>query len=214
MKHSLILVIWLASSLAMAQFPSSPYNPDENGDGFIGVVDLQGLLANYGNEFASAVVSEDGESAIVYIDELSYFECEYSCHQLPGFWKLPSPADLVPVYSELHASSSTYTWIDRQYVDGNTWNRLPYYIGNSQLGSRYIGQTETQGYTKKCYCAAKQLPRMEYSYCGGSTIQSCANAKVADGWYPLPGISSHQNGAGSSSGGNQLIYQAFWRWAE
>ena len=42
-----------------AQFPSLPYNPDENGDGLIGVV-LQGLLANYGNEFASAVISEDG----------------------------------------------------------------------------------------------------------------------------------------------------------
>ena len=63
MKHLLTLTALLISSLAMGQFPNLPYNPDENGDGLIGVVDLQGLLANYGNEFASAVVSEDGESS-------------------------------------------------------------------------------------------------------------------------------------------------------
>ena len=38
---------------AAAQFPNLPYNPDENGDGLIGVVDLQGLLALYGVELDS-----------------------------------------------------------------------------------------------------------------------------------------------------------------
>ena len=62
MKRLIALMLCAVSLGAEAQFPNLPYNPDENADGLIGVVDLQGLLSNYGNEFASAVVSEDGES--------------------------------------------------------------------------------------------------------------------------------------------------------
>ena len=53
MKHLLTLhALFRSSSLPMGQnLDHLPYNPDDNGDGLIGVADLQGLLANYGNEF-------------------------------------------------------------------------------------------------------------------------------------------------------------------
>lgn len=51
MKQFLTASAMLFSLLAAAQFPNLPYNPDENSDGLIGVVDLQGLLANYGSDW-------------------------------------------------------------------------------------------------------------------------------------------------------------------
>ena len=190
MKHLFTLVIWVASSLAMAQIPDLPYNPDENGDGLIGVVDLQGLLANYGNEFASAVVSEDGESAIVYMGDMGYYECEHSCNQLPGFWSLPSGADLVPVFSDLNLNY-TYTWLSMTDFIEFPYNRAPYYEGASSISNRHVGGTVDVGSNYFCYCTAKQLPRVEYSICSYSTtnlglansiqIQSCCEEKVAEG---------------------------------
>ena len=90
MKHLLTLALFAFGLNALAQFPNLPYNPDENGDGLIGVVDLQGLLANYGSEFSSAVLSEDLESAIVYMGEMAYPLCAQTCTNLPGIWSLPS----------------------------------------------------------------------------------------------------------------------------
>ena len=62
-----------------------------------------------------------------------------------------------------------------------------------------------------CVCETHERPKVEYSYCEGTDIQSCADAKVADGWYPLGSI-SHQYGGGA--GGYNRNSQAFWRWAE
>ena len=176
MKDLLTVSALLVSSLAMAQFPSLPYNPDENGDGLIGVVDLQGLLANYGNEFASAVVSEDGESAILYLEEMGYYECKRSCNQLPGFWSLPSGEDLVPVFSDLN-TNYTYTWLSMTDFIEFPYNRAPYYTGASSVSNRGVGGTVDVGSNYRCYCAAKQLPRVEYSYCmtTGSTYNDRIN---------------------------------------
>ena len=73
MKHLLSFTALLISSLAMGQFPNLPYNPDENGDGLIGVSDLQSLLSVYSLPFM--------------VDGLN--QC-YS-DDLPGYD--PSPAD-------------------------------------------------------------------------------------------------------------------------
>ena len=51
MRRLVALMMCAVSLGATAQFPSLPYNPDENGDMLIGVVDLQALLANYGKNF-------------------------------------------------------------------------------------------------------------------------------------------------------------------
>ena len=213
MKHFLTASVMLCSFLAAAQFPNLPYNPDENGDGLIGVVDLQGLLANYGNEFASAVVSEDGESAIVYKGETGYYECKHSCNQLPGFWSLPSGEDLVPVFSELN-TNYTYTWLSMTDFIELPYNTAPYYQGASSISNRGVGGTTDVGAIHRCYCTAKQLPRVEYSYCQSANIQVCAAEKVESGWYPIPGASSILNNAPGYSGYYEKTFQAFWRWAE
>ena len=208
MKHLLTLLMLFISTVAAAQIPTMPWNPDENGDQFVGMNDLLELLAVYGQEFENAIVAEDGESAIMYIGELSYFECDYSCHQLPGFWTLPSATDLVPVYPELHAGGNydyTQTWIDKGDFDGLGWNSFPYYYGKNSSGERKIYSTETAGTTKKCFCSVKQLPRVEYTYCSDYPLQDCADALVNDGWLPLGGLSSPDI---------DLVHQAFWRFAQ
>ena len=71
------------------------------------------------------------------------------------------------------------------------------------------------GDNQACYCAARQLPRVEYSYCKGVGIQACADDLVSNGWYPLQGISSHhKNPNGQDQDYWQWEVQAFWRWAE
>jgi len=207
MKHFLTASAMLCSFLAAAQFPNLPYNPDENGDGLIGVVDLQGLLANYGNEFASAVVSEDGESAIVYMGDMEYPHCKYSCDHLPGFWSLPELEDLVPVWGEV-AVGIERTWLFKSGND-NLNSNFPmfngpdiYGVGNKMSSTNY----PTSSY--RCYCAAKQLPRVEYTlvYGGGGNIQSSAEYLVAAGWMPLD-LTLGDNVSSE-------IVQTFWRWAE
>ena len=225
MKHFLTASVMLCSSLAAAQFPNLPYNPDENGDGLIGVVDLQGLLANYGNEFASAVVSEDGESAIVYIGDIGYYECKHSCNQLPGFWSLPSGEDLVPVFSDLN-TNYTFTWLSMTDFIEFPYNRAPYYQGATSISNRGVGGTVDVGDNYRCYCTAKQRPRVEYSYCSGvapseEDFNQCISEKLAEGWYPLSGFPNHHDkqgyaaGAGAVNNGfQQNTHASFWRWAE
>ena len=207
MKDLLTVSALLVSSLAMAQFPSLPYNPDENGDGLIGVVDLQGLLANYGSEFSSAVVSEDGESALVYMGDMGYLECKHSCNQLPGFWSLPSGEDLVPVFSDLN-TNYTNTWLSMTDFIEFPYNRGPYYRGASSITNRGVEGTVDVGSNYRCYCTAKQLPRVEYeliAFAGYDAFVEGCQALTEAGWFPIQG--SPSSGYGNYS-------QAFWRWAE
>ena len=112
MKHLLTLTALLISSLAMGQWPTLPYNPDENGDMLIGVADLQALLANYGNEFSSALVSEDGESALVFVGNYSYPSCAENCSVLPGHWRIASLEEIGPVYEDIvYSPSPEVLWL-------------------------------------------------------------------------------------------------------
>ena len=53
MKHLMTLVALLVSTAAVAQIPTLPWNPDENGDQLIGLPDLLGLLGVYGQVLPS-----------------------------------------------------------------------------------------------------------------------------------------------------------------
>ena len=210
MKHLFASLLTVVCFDTYAQFPSLPYNPDENGDGLIGVVDLQGLLANYGNEFASAVISEDGESAIVAMGQMQYPVCAFTCKSLPGFWDIPTLEEFGMIWDEVGSEVNSNNNSDRYYVrpskpDGNTS------IYDVKVFQRYQYQYGLQNFSMsgdnveyQCYCAAKQLPRVEYEYCQGTNITECANQLLGDGWYPLPGM--------AKSGGEET--QAFWRWAD
>lgn len=218
MKHLFASLLTVVCFATYAQFPSLPYNPDENGDGLIGVVDLQGLLANYGNEFASAVVSEDGESAIVYMGNIAYPQCKYSCDQLPGFWALPELEDLVPVWDEVYSTNTNLgTWVEydfNQAISGSSQALWPYFYSPEYSGSsnHTIKFTSNLLSNLRCYCAAKQLPRVEYSRCeynNDESFDNCTSSKVADGWYPLQSI-----GITGRGGSEYRRVQSFWRWAE
>ena len=208
MKRLVALMMCAVSLGAVAQFPNLPYNPDENGDGLIGVVDLQGLLANYGNEFASAVISEDGESAITFMGEMAYPLCAMACEGLPGMWQLPSIDQLGLIWEEVNATS-TLTWLIKDSNGGDVLSTSGQGIWAMRVynSNGYMYGTAQVNLSARCYCAAKQLPRVEYTYCEGTTIQTCANDLVDDGWYPLGGAMKHQY-----NGENKI--QAFWRWVE
>ena len=130
MKHLLTLTALLISSLAMGQFPNLPYNPDDNGDGLIGVADLQGLLANYGNEFVGAVSSNG--AAMVEVGELIKPECMTACHSLPGNWTIPTSKFLMQHMNLVNEvldrdpnaqEDSDYFWAENDgYTDDRTSN--------------------------------------------------------------------------------------------
>ena len=56
MRQLLLLVFWALCSPSLSQFIPQPmgYNPDSNGDEFIGVDDLTGMLALFGNTFLTS----------------------------------------------------------------------------------------------------------------------------------------------------------------
>lgn len=205
---------FLASSLfAQAQTLTLPYNPDENADGLIGVADLQGLLAEYGNEFSAAVVSEDGEDAIVFMGNMAYPLCAQSCKNLPGMWTMPTMEDLGLVWDEVYnASATSHTWLgpSKSFSTTNGYVFEYFHSSSNPLNdesSHFKNSTDHPQRSYRCYCAAQQLPRVEYTYCEGTDIQGCANLNVENGWYPLDGITKI-----SFNGQNKI--QAFWRWAE
>ena len=208
---SALLFVAVTTESAAQSFPL-PYNPDENGDGLIGVVDLQGLLANYGSEFSSAVLSEDGESAITYMGEMAYPPCAMACKNLPGMWTIPTLEQLGLVWEEVNANTfgvNADTWLipsqgagDVNINGGDRAFTLRVYNRNGyQYGSAHAGGTA------KCYCAARQLPRVEFYKCvgnGSNAVEecvTCTNTKLAEGWQLLP------------PGGSSIV-QDLWRWAE
>ena len=196
MKHLLTLVLVAFSLNAFSQgIPQLPYNPDENGDGVIGVPDLQGLLSQYGLAFNSAILSEDGENAVVNLGDMSYPECAASCRNLPGFWSVSTLEDLGLVWNTVNSN----TWLKPE----GTTPMFLYNFPNPSILTQYYSSA-------KCYCAAHEMPKVEYSYCEGSNIQACAENKVTNGWYPLGGISTTYVTLSAS----HIETQAFWRWAE
>ena len=202
-----LLFVALTTESAAQSFPL-PYNPDENGDGLIGVVDLQGLLANYGSEFSGAVISEDGENAMTYMGDMAYPLCAQACRNLPGMWEMPEIEDLGLVWDEVHTTNTTVsTWLKRTAASPNQRPSRFHSEDNTNHNRHYSEEYQFLDFGARCYCTAKQLPRVEYTYCEGTDIQECANEKVEAGWYPLEGITKI-----SYNGQNKI--QAFWRWAE
>ena len=209
MKHLMTLVALLVSTAAVAQIPTLPWNPDENGDQFIGLPDLLGLLTVYGQEFENAIVAEDGESAIMFTGNMNRHECEYACDNLSGFWTLPHASDLVPAAESINGEVWLWSSLDDFFSDGEEFLRTPV-LNEDQR----IRMTEALGVPKECYCTAKQLPRVEYSVCygssssGGNSFDECCESKVQDGWVPLPGSPTVVAQYGYQTS------QAFWRFAQ
>ena len=174
-------------------------------------MDLQALLANYGLEFSGAVLSEDGESAITYMGDMAYPLCALSCENLPGMWHMATMTELAMVWEEVYTTNEfTYTWVgNHEKRDFSDTNEFLYFQSNSGAGvaNHNLEATRRPGSSYRCYCAARQLPRVEFYKCvgnGSNAVEqcvTCTNTKLAEGWQLLP------------PGGGSTV-QDLWRWAE
>jgi len=201
MKYLITLLIAALSLNAFSQgIPQLPYNPDENGDGLIGVPDLQALLAQYGLEFNSAVLSDDAQSAIVYMGEMAHPVCNLACDNLPGFWHMSTLDDLALVWDEVNSGSTT-TWINYPKEGAN-------YSGNDVRAYHFFGTsvhevTPYPGTSYRCYCAAHELPKVEYKIVVDNHDPELT-ALSSQGWKLLD-LGYMDN--------NSRVTGVMWRWA-
>lgn len=192
-----------------------PYNPDSNGDDFVGTSDLLSLLSIYGSEFSEEglYVNEDSTAAIVHVGSLEYPKCAYHCKSLPGNWRIATLEDLGMIWDELTplCCSGYSFWLGER----TTGLSLPNV--NSQNYGTYNSNTGGSGNPlafsgldspMDCYCSTVERPKVEYSYCigaGGENIQPCFDEKSSNGWYPHGSLEFRPDGSPA---------QGFWRWAE
>jgi hypothetical protein len=236
MKKILPLCALLLTSMAQAQtgIVEFPYNPDSDGDDFIGITDLLSLLSLYETAFSEEglYVTSDSTEALYYTGGKTYSQCHKSCNDLPGDWRIPAYDHMLNFdLSALFIGEGTHTngaWIHLNLNGREGLNNFDSGSGAQGSSGRIIGYGNTgssassngTSYLRnmslpyQCFCYTRERPKVEYSYCSGGDITACANQKVAGGWYPLQGISSHQAGLAGYTPQFQQLYQAFWRWVE
>jgi len=197
-----------------------PYNPDENADGLIGVADLQGLLALYNTEFASAVLSDNENFAVVDMGTANYVNCVTGCAQLPGHWALVDESSAGLVVEQFAIDANVRAWVTLRGFNygsgyGNLLNPVLKNTGEVYLSSNssYI--------ERGCFCVAKQRPKVEYDYCTGgapddASFNQCISEKLADGWYPLSGFPFDRSRQASwhETTYSSQTHASFWRWEQ
>jgi len=220
MKH---LVTCLALSIACAAGAQvngfePPYNPDSNADAFIGTHDLMDLLSAFGSDFEpeNIYVSADSTHMVVLGGySVNLAECHGICAGMGNQWRVINLADFgmyEGLVNQQPDNIPSGAWLNEPNLlsigvefasnsNAPNYHIWPYWGYSDGL---YFGSSTSN---LGCYCATQERPKVEYSYCEGVDIQACADAKVADGWYPLGGPST------ISYNGWQKT-QAFWRWAE
>jgi hypothetical protein len=205
-----LLAGWLLfTGQIQAQTPVEfPYNPDFDGDDFIGVLDLVELLALYETTFSeeNLYLSEDSSGAVINLGQMAYPQCAYQCSNLPGKWRVALLEDLGMVWDSLLTMAPGSSWL------GGT--------GSQQGISYMVTSTSTfrttdiiQNYPNSqnhCLCAIREMKPVEVSYCTGNYAMSgsfelpCVDEKLSEGWLPLGGLSI-SSGKGT---------QTFWRWVQ
>ena len=220
MKHFTTLLALLLSCSMLAQGPVEfPYNPDSDGDDFIGVNDLMALLGEFDSVFSEEglYLSEDSLTAMYNSGSMNYIECLEACHNLPGNWKMPS-------YNEVILSSQTM-WL-KTPEEALYWNNS--YARYDALKLIWDGKATRADPTANtnCFCLTKERPKVEYSYCSGGAPSSegfnqCINEKLAEGWYPLSGFPVARDRQGYLGGSDSWnthygaqSHASFWRWVE
>ena len=221
---ALVVAVTAGAQTGLVEFP---YNPDANNDDVIGTNDLLELLSLFGGEFAeeNLYVNESETSAIYHIEgSWLYGMCAVKCRELPSNkWRIMQFDDWTQFHNEIESPFSggaTHAWLLDPVNGVNA-------IANTNVYKTAVQVNHTsKGYVNlfenstgaNCFCATHERPKVEYSYCEGTDIQSCADSKVADGWYPLGGIVTHENlnytNNGYQTSGSTHHTQAFWRWAE
>ena len=198
MKHLTTLLALILSCSMLAQGPVEfPWNPDSDGDDFIGVNDLMALLGEFDSVFSEEALylSEDELSAMYDVGTMNFLDCQIACKNLPGRWSMPEFEDVTVTGQQM--------WLKSQGYPNNNDKAL-FLTDFPSVSEAYVS------HERGCFCVTKERPKVEYSYCEGQNIQECANSLTQDGWMPLNGISFTGDGAAV----DYREAQAFWRWAE
>ncbi len=208
-----LLAGWLLfTGQIQAQTPVEfPYNPDFDGDDFIGVLDLVELLALYETTFSeeNLYLSEDSSGAVINLGQMAYPQCAYQCSNLPGKWRVALLEDLGMVWDSLLTIAPGISWLggtgsQREFSFINVSSPYTSYTPTSQMDTNILGTNQN------CLCAIREMKPVEVSYCTGNYAMSgsfelpCVDEKLSEGWLPLGGLSI-SSGKGT---------QAFWRWAQ
>ena len=220
MKNLLACLVMLATFCANAQVNDFqlPYNPDAQPDGYIGAADVVELLTYYGQSFTpdGIYINDDSTHMVMDMGEMTYVECLAQCDQLQGSWRMTTRMDLGYVWSQLPVYAEVY--LNATGWQASTWFQPPYLLKTS-FYYRHNHDSAQLNYSENrtCMCATQERPKVEYSYCYAvaegsdpTPFQTCANQKVAEGWYPAGGISSFAD----QSNGLKKASQAFWRWED
>lgn len=205
MKKLFTLLVGAVSLTAAAQV-EFPWNPDSDGDDFIGVNDLMALLGEFDSVFSEEglYLSEDSLSAMYDAGTMNFLDCQIACKNLPGRWSMPEFEDVTVTGQQM--------WLKSQGYPNNLDKALLLTVAPA-VGDAYVS------YERGCFCVTKERPKVEYSFCSAgdfvlnvdgmqsntADFQECCDAKVQDGWYPLGGF---------SKGNSADASQAFWRWAD
>ena len=190
MKYLITIVIAALSLNGFSQgIPQLPYNPDENGDGVIGVPDLQTFLAYYGTEFSAAILAEDLNTAVLYVGNMGYLKCRSTCASLSGPWSMIDLNSAGLILDEF----TGLTWISTENQDFSGGYALA--ITNS-LG--YIANYAIST-SKICYCDTHQSPKVEF------------NQILEGDWGEMNEQLSNEGWRLHSANSNKVY---FWRWAE
>ena len=200
-----------------------PYNPDSEPDGYIGVGDVLEVLAFFGAEmtYDGIYVDDDSTHVLLNVGSLSFPECAFSCeHTLPGSWRMATITDAGAAFTAVKGGQA---WVNPKGFLSDKDNYGNIVRWHWDTNGTLIGANDFD-ITKACFCATHERPKVEYSYCSGTTatsLTSCIEDKLASGWYPLSGFPNHHDkqgyaaGAGAvNSGFYQYTHASFWRWAE
>ena len=106
MKRILTLIVCAISLNAVGQVPNYlPYNPDFDGDSWIGINDLLNVLSVYAAEWENGelLLNSDTTSALLFVGELYRHECYSACSELEGQWSVASENDFMSHVTSLES---------------------------------------------------------------------------------------------------------------
>ena len=216
MKHLSTLCALLLSCTMLAQGPVEfPWNPDSDGDDFIGVSDLTNFLAVFGQDFTlGTFITSDSTHMLVNMGVADYTRCLGLCSFGGGQARVATRKDLGIHSDELNIEmSGNSIWVSSIYgdpADGgpnfvSTNKDDNYFISFSTNADRNTPQTDDD--PRLCFCAVEEFRKKEYlvwhsSQTDGtvSAINESINAIAQDGWIWLGQIEASKS--------------LFWRWAE
>jgi hypothetical protein len=156
MRHLLTSLALLATFAAAGQTANPfPYNPDADADGWISVNDLLSLLAIFTSEFTPESWETDSLSAGVVLNgNLAYFECQNSCHQLEGHWRM-ADIDAFGRHWGLVSGNSSEFWVNRNSDIEQSQHVLSV---NGQTGRLATVDFYGMNYDLKCMCHLQSSP--------------------------------------------------------